>query len=133
MKKETTLNCGPTLISEAVKDPMFIEYLGQTVQKLIEQRKNRPSAKPGFHYKRDWYDKLLAEGNMNTDFFLKNAEALWLKKSKLCRQDRLIVEFVCNSAFQQMYTFYSQQNEKTKNNAEGVVHTADTVLPPENS
>lgn len=96
-------------ISEIVKDRIFIGYVEENISELRKNRYKRPEPKPGFHYKRDWYDRMSSEGNVNFGFFIKNIENIWLKKSSLSRQERSVIQYVCDKSLQQTLLEYSKQ------------------------
>ena len=96
-------------IGEIVKDPYFIDYVEQNLSELRKNRNKRPEPKPGYHYKRDWYDRMSSEGHVNSGFFIKNIENIWLKKSSLSSQERHVIQFVCDKSFQQTLIEYSKQ------------------------
>lgn len=112
-KKKTTQNPEPSndvkqppaqpfkTISDVVNDPHFIRFVGENIEELKASRRARPEAKAGYHYKRDWFDRMADEGNLNRTFFIESIEAIWLKKSLLSSQERHVISFVCDKSFHQ--------------------------------
>lgn len=97
--------------NEITKDPYFIAFLQKNISELRKKRYNRPTPKPGYHYKRDWYDRMSAEGQFDPGFFIKNIESIWLKKSSLSSEVRNIVQFVCEKSLQQTLQRYANEKE----------------------
>jgi hypothetical protein len=88
-------------IDEIVNDPYFIFFVAQNIAELKEKRWKREQPKPGFHYKRDWYNRMIDEGNLNTDFFIRNAKGVLNKTSGLSSNIRSVIQHVCIKSFQQ--------------------------------
>ena len=101
-------------ISEIVKDTYFIKKVVENIIELREKRGKRPLPKPGYRYKRDWYDRMISEGHFNSFYFINNIEKIWLKKSSLSSETRHIIQFVCDKSFQQTLEFYAKQSEVPK-------------------
>jgi hypothetical protein len=93
-------------ISDIINDEFFQSSLKENISKLKEDRAKRPNPKPGFYYKRDWFDRMW-EGNMlNFDFFKKNIESIWNKKSDITSQIRNVIEDLCNKSVIDMLKIY---------------------------
>lgn len=95
-------------ISDIVEDPYFIKFVKQNINELKDNRAKRPAPKEGYHYKRDWYDRMSGERSLNSEFFIKNIESIWLKRSDLSSQIRNVVQFVCEKSYQQALNEYSK-------------------------
>jgi hypothetical protein len=96
-------------ISEIVNDHIFMGFVQTSVSELIKNRYNRPAAPKGKKYKRDWYDRMSEQGNVNYVFFIKNIENIWLKKSSLSSQERYIIQYVCDKCLTQTLLEYANQ------------------------
>ena len=96
-------------ISEIVDDSIFRGFVRENISELKKNRRKRPEPKAGYYYKRDWYDRMNSEGNVNFVFFIENIESIWLKKSSLSSEVRGIIKFVCDRAFQQTLFKHSQK------------------------
>ena len=92
-------------------DPVFIDFVKQNIREGIDARASRPKPKEGFHYRRDWYDRLDDMGGVNSEFFLNNINAVWLKKSSLSSEIRAVLLEVCNRAVGQTLEYYHSQSE----------------------
>lgn len=97
-------------ISEIVEDPIFRSFVHQNILELHKARCKRPQPKPGYHYPRDWYDRMSDDGNVNLGFFIENIENIWLKKSLLSSQERDGIQYVCDISLQQTFLEYSKQS-----------------------
>lgn len=60
---------------------------------LKERRKNRDV---GVRYKRDWYDRI--KDNFNVDFFLLEYQLIHSKTSKLSKEQRDVILFFVSTA-----------------------------------
>lgn len=96
-------------ISEIIINPYFINFVEGNISNLRLDRIKRPKPKPGFYYKRDWYDRMTSEGILNTKFFIANIENIWLKKSSLSSQIRNVIQFICNKSLEQTLSVYSNK------------------------
>ena len=112
----TAINEQFKTLSDIVKDPLFIEYVGKNVNELIKNRITRPAPKPGYYYKRDWYDRLSEKGNVNSFFFLNNIENIWKKKSALSSEIRSVIQYVCDKAYHQTVIAYLKQSQPKPDN-----------------
>jgi hypothetical protein len=101
-------------VSELLKDDHFIHFVGKNIAELRVSRSRRPNPKPGFRYKRDWYDRMTQEGIFNSSFFIKNIESIWDKKSSLSSEIRQVILFVCNRALHETVETYSKMEPETK-------------------
>lgn len=97
------------LISDVIKDSYFIKFVDENIDKLRDERLKRPSPKPGFYYKRDWYDRMVEERMLNTKFFINNITVIWMKKSSLPSVLREPIKYVCDIAYQQMLIKYTEE------------------------
>jgi len=93
---------------EIIKDPHFIDFVSKNINELRTQRIKRPEPKPGFYYKRDWYDRMIESGNMKSSYFIKNIEDIWSKKSTLSSEIRGVILYVCNKSFHETLVLYAK-------------------------
>lgn len=93
-------------------DPIFIKFVTENVEALIDHRVNRPKPKKGMYYKRTWYDKLDDLDGVSSTFFLANINDIWLKKSNLSSDIRAGILSICNHSVIQTLQFYQAQGEK---------------------
>ncbi|HUW07838.1 MAG TPA: hypothetical protein VMW01_16450 [Williamwhitmania sp.] len=101
-------------VGEIISDPIFIGMVEQKVKELKTGRLSRPAPKPGFYYKRDWYDRMQDEGNVTSTFFLTNIESIWAKKSSLSSEVRSIVQQVCERALRETLLAYHKLEVHTE-------------------
>ena len=92
-------------------DPVFIDFVKQNIREVIDARASRPKPKEGFHYRRDWYDRLDDMDGVNSEFLLSNINAVWLKESNLSSEIRAVLLEVCNRAVGQTLEYYHSQPE----------------------
>lgn len=95
-------------VDEIINDEYFQMFLDKNIDKLRSERNNRPPTKPGFRYKRDWYDRMCDDNNFNIRFFINNITDIWIKKSSLSSEIRSVIEFICNKSLQQTYQKYNE-------------------------
>lgn len=96
---------------EIIQDPIFISFVNKNIDELQVTRNKRPACKPGFRYKRDWYDRMRESGQIKIDFFINNIFDIWNKKSTLNSEVRNVIEFVCNKSLQQTIQKYNEQTK----------------------
>ena len=96
-------------IDELISDPNFIQFVDKNINELRKNRNKRPDAKPGFHYKRDWYDRMIDDRSLNSPYFIRNIESIWNKKSSLSSEIRNVILFVCGRSLQETFLEYSKQ------------------------
>ena len=94
---------------EIIQDNNFVDFVDKNISELRKNRILRPQPGPGYHYKRDWYDRMDNENNFNTNYFLKNIESIWTKKSSLPADIRKIIEAVCDKSFVDSIEFYKNK------------------------
>ena len=97
-------------LSDLIKDTYFI----QAVNKHISKTHNRPAPKPGFHYKRGWYEMMYDAGNLRAEYFVQNIESIWNKTSNLSSELRRGIQFVCDCAMQDTLLFYAKLEADSK-------------------
>jgi len=86
-------------IHEVVVNPQFIEAVKSRIEKLKTQRKLRPLPKQGYHYKRDFFDRMMDENQLRSEFFINEFPLILGKKSQLSSERRHIINYICESAF----------------------------------
>lgn len=96
----------PTTVSEMVIDPIYREKLKTIIFDIVRERICRPQAKAGFHYVRDWYDRMKENGQLNVNFIADNIPTIEQKKSNLPSQIRNVITAVHNSAAEQTIFHY---------------------------
>lgn len=104
-------------IDEIVSDSYFNEHLRNGIYELKKLRYNRPEPKPGFYYKRDWFDRMNDIGGLNKEFFIKHIGDIWSKRSHLSSEMRDVIRITCDKAFRETLLSYSKQY-KTENGKE---------------
>jgi len=88
------------------ENKIFQSFLRENINQLIRERQNRPSAREGFCYKRDWYDKMSDNLHLSKDFFLKNINSIWNKTSNLPSIERKVILFCGDKSLNQTVSFY---------------------------
>jgi hypothetical protein len=83
---------------DLINDEVFKQYVEIELEKLKKKRRIRPEPKPGWRYKRDWYDRYIGKDVLNSKFFLSNIKSIWEKKSDLSSELRGIISYVCSLA-----------------------------------
>lgn len=86
---------------DILTNTIFRKAVEKAVDEIRENRLKREAPKPGFYYKRDWYDRIVELGGMNADFFITNAGAVWEKKSNLPSNIRSVIQFVAEQALRE--------------------------------
>lgn len=79
-----------------IKSDEFDESVAKKLVELKLQRTVRAPAGPGRKYVRDWFDRLMANGNLTASFFIGNYPAVINKESRLSSEMRAAVKYVCN-------------------------------------
>lgn len=100
-------------ISELIKDDIFIQKVKEVLDEMVKSRLSRPEPKTGFIYKRDWYDRLTSENQLNVDFFLQHVESVWNRKSSLNSEKRRLVQHVCDHAVYRTNEHYNSMEPDT--------------------
>ncbi len=98
-------------IKDITNDPDFIELVGKNLAEIRRIRKNKPEPKPGFRYKRDWFDRMVEADMFNAKFFIANIHDIWDKKSSLSGEFRVIIESVCDISLYQAFELSSKVTE----------------------
>lgn len=96
-------------VSEILNDPYFISQVGKNIEELIKNRVTRPQSRIGYHYIRDWYDRLCDAEGLNSQFFIENIEKVWNKTSSLSSEIRNVIKYICDRSFQETLIYYSEQ------------------------
>lgn len=111
----------PEEIKRLIEDPKFKGYLQEEITNLKKIRTERPPAPAGYHYARDWYDRMTEQFMLNADFFSKNICDIWMKQSNLNREFRSVILETCNAAVYKTQLYYAtirqaaeQQKEKPR-------------------
>lgn len=89
-------------IDELIKNPEFINQVNLLIKEVETKRNSRPSPGPGLKYKRDFIDRMMDAGALDTYFCLNNIKSIWLKKSNLNSDMRRFVQLVCENALNRM-------------------------------
>ena len=88
-------------LDEIIANPKFFTFVQSVISELKLKRYGRPKPKQGFHYKRDWYDRMSSNNTFNANFFVENIKDVWSKKSNLGSEFRNVIIFICGTALQQ--------------------------------
>jgi hypothetical protein len=102
-------------ISDIIIDPFFKEFVSKNIDELRKNRINRPLPKPGYYYKRGWYERMTEQGMLNTRYFLENIELIWNKKSSIPSALRQIIKYVCDKSFQETLLRYANESTELNN------------------
>lgn len=89
-------------ISDVIENPEFATLVKKNLHELVMSRLNRPNAKAGFRYKRDWYDRMHSDCVLTSEFFIKHIGDIWVKKSNLNSEFRGIIKLVCDRSIVQL-------------------------------
>lgn len=98
-------------IDDIISDPIFLENVQKERDTLWRHRMNRKPAPPGFHYKRDWYDRMISQQQFTRKFFIENIPLIWIKKSALNSTYRQIILTVCEKALFETIKTYKEMEE----------------------
>lgn len=90
---------------EMFLNPEFISIVKKVFHEICYQRENRPKPKPGFYYKRDWYDIMLDNRNLSANYILKNGASVMLHESNITAQTRNIIKTIVKIS---IYEFLQQ-------------------------
>jgi hypothetical protein len=99
-------------IAELIQDPHFVQQVKEGIDNLKENRSKRPSPKQGYHYTRDWYDLLVTQNNLTSEYFISNIEDIWNKKLSLSlmfkhkRAACKVIKSVCTQALYATHEYY---------------------------
>lgn len=99
-------------INDLINDSYFRLRVVENLSELRKNRAKRPNPKPGYYYKRDWYDRMIDESILNSHYFLDNIADIWNKKSSICSVYRQIIKFVCDKSAAETILKYSKEDEK---------------------
>jgi hypothetical protein len=102
-------------VKDLINDQYFRNRVIENLKELLKTRRSRPSAKPGYRYTRDWYDRMREQSMLNESFFIDNIESIWNKKSSLSSEIRQIIQHVCNISAQQTFRWYEDLKENAQN------------------
>lgn len=92
--------------------PVFKANVDKRLDELTTLRINRPRPPEGQRYKRDWYDRMKAQGAISSDFFLKHVVEIWEKRSLLTREIREVIRSVCYVAAQDTFSYYEKKSKE---------------------
>lgn len=112
MIKEETTEPRFKNVQEVLSDPYFIGFVYKGINELRIKRAKRPKPPPGFHYKRDWYDRMVDERVLSGTFFIDNIESIWEKRSPLSSEVRNVIRYVCDKALYQAIAKYEQEKQE---------------------
>lgn len=94
-------------LDEVVEDPIFRQSLETHLNSLILKRSKRPYR----YYRRDVYDQMEDEGQIDVHFFLDSIVSIWQKTSHLPAQTRSLVNQLCGLALKDMIQYYESLPE----------------------
>lgn len=101
-------------IDELLQDERFIKIHKKNYDELIKARRNRKEPRPGYKYKRDWFDRMFDEGNLNHKFIYDNTMDVVLKDSSVSRTSRIVIEHLFSLSIHEY--FESVEVEEKPNN-----------------
>lgn len=95
-------------IGDLIKDPEFIRFVDLGIKELHAERFNRAEPKPGYYYKRGWYERMTEQGALDREFFLKHIEVIWVdrKRSPLSSEYKRVIRYVCDIAVANTHQYY---------------------------
>ena len=93
---------------DIVSDPYFRQFVADEIEQIETKRKLRPLPKPGYKYRRDWYDKMADKGQITAQFFVDHIVLIWQKRSNLDSETRSIVKHFCDKAFASALNKYDE-------------------------
>lgn len=106
----------PEQIDIIIADEYFKLFVAEHFNILKQTRNNRPEPKPGYSYRRDWFDRMDSNGQLNVRFFIENAKSVWLHQSSLSSEIRNIVQYVTMLALGELFEFIRQNNTNDAKN-----------------
>lgn len=95
-------------ITEIVEDRLFKNFVSEVISEIRKERSKR-TARPGYRFKRDWYDRMVDQSCFDEHFFINHAEPVWAKTDKLSSEFRKIVRTVINEAFRRTVAEYNKR------------------------
>lgn len=101
-------------IKEIIEDDVFIKLVETHIIEIKKKRNSRPSLEEGYHYKRDWYDRMNEVGHVCSEFFLLNMESVVEKRSSLSSEIRSIIRYVFELALSDTIEVYAVQSKADK-------------------
>ena len=96
-------------VEELVNDLDFQEFVIDEFSKFVKERRNRSNPIYRSSYRRDWFDRMSDAGCLSSDYFIQNIGLIWEKKSKLNREFRDIINYVCSLAFERFIELNDKQ------------------------
>jgi hypothetical protein len=101
-------------IQAIINDNHFQYCFNKNFDKLLENRRKRPSPPAGFKYRRTAFDKLWEQGRIDKRFFLTHIESIWSKNSLLSSDIRKFIQALCDKTVQDTVLFYQDQEKNRK-------------------
>ena len=98
----------PETIGELLKDVIFTGFLMDEINAVHRQRRSRPQPREGFHYKRDWYDRMTDDKELNSAFIIANIGLILIKKSPLSSEKRNIISYLYELALKKTFEYYNK-------------------------
>jgi len=98
----------PTTIEALLQDTIFLGFLRNEISEIKTQRKLRPQAREGFHYKRDWYDRMTDSNQLNSAFVIDNIGLILIKQSNLPAEKRHIITYLYEKSLKKTFEYYNQ-------------------------
>ena len=93
-------------INEVVNDTFFVARVKHHLDEVLKQRRTRPEAPVGYHYKKDGLDLLIANNEAEVHFFVNNFPDIYEKVSNITSARRDVISFVCNNAVRETLDHY---------------------------
>lgn len=100
-------------IDEITEDQIFILKVNKVIQDLRSERLKRPDPKPGYRYKRDWYDRMTDARQLNQQFIIDNMKLILTKKSDLPSEIRDIIKYIIDKSLQLTISWYRELEAKS--------------------
>lgn len=99
-------------IGDVIDHPLFQDYVQRIIYDLVKQRLNRPDPKPGYRYKRDWYDRMYEKEMLSQNYFIEQIGLIWTRQSSLSSEIRNVIETVCTQAYHKTLEELDKTHEK---------------------
>jgi len=85
-------------IGQLLQTPEYIATVEKLIKDTVKNRESRPQPKPGYRYKRDWYDQMNDDNCLSAKFFIEAIPKIWDRTSSLSSVKRRIIKPICEYA-----------------------------------
>ena len=99
-------------ISELLEDEYFQKAVDKVLHEMWKKRADRPEAREGYKYPRDWYDRMSEKEQLRSDFMFTNFIPVLSKRSTLPSQQREIISRVYSTAMNNTVDHYRKEARK---------------------